>query len=75
MGEMECRKVLESFQCERRRISHTVVLRVWSPSQQLQPPGILFEIPVLWPSLSQEGESINALMSPPGVLMHGQGQV
>ena len=52
-----------------------MVLRVWSPRQQLQPPGILFEIPVLWPSLSQEGESINALMSPPGVLMHGQGQV
>ena len=49
MGKMQGSKVLESFQCERRRVSNAVVLRMWSPGQLLQPPQILLEIPVLWP--------------------------
>lgn len=49
MGEMEMQEILESFNVEKEEISNTVVLRMWSPNQQLQPPGILFEIPVLWP--------------------------
>lgn len=41
MGKMQGRKVLESFGCERRKITNTVVLRVWSLGQQPQPLGVL----------------------------------